>query len=123
MDISIVEDWKERLRGITDGYSAKDIFNLDEAGLVDRALPDKTTRVNGDDSKGLKQSKERLTVALLVSQTGEFEKPVMIGRHARLRAFKHTINAKSLGVQWYWSKNAWMTSVIFNDVINCSTRT
>ena len=36
-----VDTWKERLPNILQGYSAEDIWNLDETGCFWRALPDK----------------------------------------------------------------------------------
>ena len=36
-----VDSWKKRLPHILQGYSAEDIWNLDETGCFWRALPDK----------------------------------------------------------------------------------
>jgi len=36
-----VNSWKERLPDILQGYSAKDVWNLDETGCFWRVLPDK----------------------------------------------------------------------------------
>lgn len=40
---------------------------------------------------------------------GEKEKPLVIGKAAKPRAFKY-INANDLPVTWRWNKKAWMNS-------------
>lgn len=69
-------------------YKPSDIYNMDETGLLFRALPDKTLSIRGDDCKGGKRSKDRLTVMLCVNMEGKFEKPLVIGKAAKPR-FEH----------------------------------
>ena len=71
VDSSVVEDFKSRLPGIMSGFHPDDVFNCDETGLFFRALPDKTLAQRTQNVKGGKQSKERLTVLLCCSATGE----------------------------------------------------
>jgi hypothetical protein len=80
-----VQDWKDKLSDIIEGYSARDIYNMDETGLFFRALPDNTLSVKGEDCKGGKKSKERITLSLCVNMEGDFKKPVVIGRAAKPR--------------------------------------
>ena len=113
-DETQVNDWKTRLPEIIEAYAPRDRYNFDETGLVWRGLPSKTLRVKGDHCKGGKKSKERLTVALLVNQTGEFEKPIVIGKCAKPRSFKNSKpDSPRFPVRWHYTKNAWMTSDIF----------
>jgi hypothetical protein len=109
-----VEDWKDKLSDIIEGYSARDIYNMDETGLFFRALPDKTLSVKGEDCKGGKKSKERITLSLCVNMEGDFEKPVVIGRAAKPRCFKN-LKTENLPVTWYHNQKAWMTQKLFKN--------
>ncbi|XP_037776968.1 tigger transposable element-derived protein 4-like [Penaeus monodon] len=102
--------WKERLPEICRPYDQKDIFNLDESGLLYRALLD----VRGTDCQGGKRSEERLTAMLCVNMKGEFEKPLIIGRCEKPHCFKW-INTKVLPIIWKSNKRAWMTAALFKE--------
>lgn len=114
VNMEVVEEWKKKLPNIHDGYPPKDIFNMDETGLFFRALPDRTLAVKGSDCSGGKKSKERLTVVLCTSMTGEFFTPMVIGKAARPRCFKK-LELASLPVTWRHNKKAWMTSDLFTE--------
>ena len=51
VDVSSVtiDDWKQRIASIIDGYKLNDIYNCDETGLFYRALPDKTLAIKGQE--------------------------------------------------------------------------
>ena len=51
VDLDVVDDWKQTLAGICADYSPEDIWNLDETGIVYRALPDRTLVVKGSELK------------------------------------------------------------------------
>ena len=89
VDGIVVDDWKERLPELISGYKPDDIYNMDETGLFYRAVPDRTLAIKGQECTGGKKAKERITLALCVSMTGEFERPLVIGRAAKPRCFKH----------------------------------
>jgi hypothetical protein len=59
-------------------YKPEDVFNADKTGLFFRTLPDKTLGVKGEACKGGKLAKERVTVLLACSSTGEKLKPLVI---------------------------------------------
>nr|XP_042897556.1 tigger transposable element-derived protein 6-like [Parasteatoda tepidariorum] len=66
----------------------------------------------GENCKGGKKSKQRLTVLLCANSTGTDKlKPFVIGKYAKPRCFK---NVKSLPVDYKANKRAWMTEEIFN---------
>ena len=111
----LVEDWAQRLPDITAGYSCYDIFNADETGLMFRALPNRTMAVKSDPARGIKSSKERITVLLACSATGEKLKPLVIGRAKKPRCFK---NNDILPVKYCANKKAWMTSVVWDKWLN-----
>ena len=77
VDIELVENYQQRIPDIVRGYSADDIFNCDETGLYLRALPDRTLSVKGESSKGIKLSKERVTLMFACSSTGEKIQPLV----------------------------------------------
>ncbi|XP_069105883.1 tigger transposable element-derived protein 7-like [Argopecten irradians] len=79
VDDDVVNTYKKRLPEIVCGYEPKDVFNCDETGLFFRILPDKTFAKKGKSCKGGKLPKERLTVMLACSETGEKLKPLVIG--------------------------------------------
>ncbi|KAI0226289.1 hypothetical protein LSAT2_023084 [Lamellibrachia satsuma] len=51
VDVSSVtiDDWKQRIASIIDGYKLNDIYNCDETGLFYCALPDKTLAIKGQE--------------------------------------------------------------------------
>lgn len=116
-----VTTWKEKLPSLVNGYAARDIFNFDETGMFYRALPDKTFTVKGQDCKGGKRSKERLTAALCVNLEGEFERPFVIGKAARPRCFKN-LSLDCLPVKWTSNRKAWMTTLLFEEWIRSLDR-
>lgn len=108
----IVVEWKLRVPQITSGYSDRDIFNMDETGLFFKAIPDKTLTLKGEQCKGGKMAKQRLTLGLCANLCGEKEEPIVIHTSNRPRCFKNT-NMSLLGVFWCANKKAWMTCEIF----------
>ena len=84
----IVADWAKRLPSITAGYAMNDIYNADETGLYFRALPNRSMVLHDDPSKGIKTSKERITVLLACSAAGHKLKPLVIGKAENPRSFR-----------------------------------
>ncbi|XP_013793871.1 tigger transposable element-derived protein 6-like, partial [Limulus polyphemus] len=111
-----INDWCSRLESMCEGYSLKDIFNADETGLFYRALPTHSQVICGDKCHGGKNSKERITVLLGCSATGEKLTPLIIGRAANPRCFRG-YSTSSLSVTYQANKGAWMTSTIFKDCL------
>lgn len=114
VDMDVVNDFKKKLPDIVKNYATTEIFNADETGLFYRALPDKTLSKKGDECKGGKLAKERITVMLCCSASGEKLKPLVIGKANHPRCFRN-LNPKSLPVTWKANKKAWMTNAIFID--------
>lgn len=90
-----VTDWVSKLPDIVKGYSSRDIYNMDETGLFFRSLPDKTLSIRGEECKGGKKTKDRITISLCVNQDGDFDKLLVIGRAALPRCMR---NVKDLPV-------------------------
>lgn len=118
-----VDSWKERLPDILQGYSAKDILNLDETGCFWRALPDKGFNQRTKACKGGKQSKQRITVTFIVNAVGASEaKPIVIWKSEKPRCFKN-VKKSQLPVQYFSQKKAWMTGDILDQVLSKLNRT
>ncbi|XP_025416874.1 tigger transposable element-derived protein 6-like [Sipha flava] len=114
VDRIAVDDWKKKLPNIIDKYEKRDIFNADETGLFLKVLPNKTKAFKNETCSGGKVSKERLTVLLCCNMIGEFERPLVLGKAKRPRAFKK-LDANKFPVDWCWNKKAWMTTQIMTD--------
>ena len=95
VDVNLIKDSREALKKLTDGYEAKDIYNFDETALFYKLTPDTTLATNG--INGIKQSKERLTVALCVNADGSDKlKPIVINKSKAPRCFGKTFNPSSI---------------------------
>ena len=77
----------QRLPVLCDGYEAKDIFNADETGMFFRAMPTKSIVTKGDSCIGGNNAKDRITVLLAASATGEKLRPLVIGKSKKPRCF------------------------------------
>lgn len=106
--------WKEKEKEkIENMYSPDDVYNADETGLFYQVMPDKTMAFKGENCKGGKKSKQRLSVLFCSNSTGTDKlRPLVIGKYAKPRCFK---NIKSLPVDYTSNKRAWMTKEIFNN--------
>lgn len=108
------QDWMKRIPQLTAGYGLKDIYNADETGLYYRALPNRSMVVAGDPRRGTKTSKERLTVLLACSASGDKLKPLVIGKAENPRCFRG-LDKSLLPVTYRSNKKAWMTSTLFQE--------
>lgn len=109
-----VKEQEKRMPELSGGYEAKDIFNMDVTALLFRTIPDNTLIEKGKQCIGGKISKERITVVLCCSATGEKMKPLVIYKSIKPACFKN-VNINNLGVQWAYNRKCWMTSEIFLD--------
>ncbi|GBN08807.1 Tigger transposable element-derived protein 4 [Araneus ventricosus] len=108
---------EQGIQEIIEGYDAQDIYNLGEAGLLFRALPDKSLIEKEKQCQGGKLSNERLTIGFCCNAVGEKEIPVVITRFNEPSSFEG-MDLTSLGIKHKYSKKAWMTSEIFEEWIN-----
>jgi hypothetical protein len=49
VDKNIVENWKEKLPKLCEGYEPKNIFNMDETGVFFKDTTRKTFHIKGED--------------------------------------------------------------------------
>ena len=106
-----VDSWKERLPHILKGYSAQDIWNLDETGCFWRALPDKSFGQRTKECKGGKKSKQRMTVTFIVNAAGASEAmPIVSWKSDKPRCFKHVKKSQLPVLQPKESLDDWRDS-------------
>ena len=92
-------------------YRPEDVYNADETGLFFRMTPNQTLATKT--VKGMKKDKNRITVLLCTNATGTDKlKPLVIGKSAKPRCFKHIPKA-NLGTEYEANKKAWMKAEVF----------
>ena len=114
---STVDAWKTTLLAkLLEEYSADCIYNADETGLFWKKQPNTSLVYKGEDGRGGKRSKERVTLLLAANMTGTDKlKPLVVNRSKNPRAFgRNRSNATNLPVEWEANPSAWMTSEIFS---------
>lgn len=94
-------------------FSPSDIFNGDETGLFWKLTPQRTLAFVGEKCYGGKHSKERITVLVAASMTGEKLPLLIIGKSAHPRPFRN----QSVPLEYTSNSKAWMTSAIFEQHI------
>ncbi|XP_053388839.1 tigger transposable element-derived protein 6-like [Mercenaria mercenaria] len=87
---------------------------MDETSLFYKQGKSTTFCVAGSDLAGGKRAKDRITVALCASMTGEKLKPLVIGKSRKPRCFSR-INVDSLSVTYRFNKKSWMNSGLFEE--------
>lgn len=112
-DMEAVQLGRAALRDLLKDYAPDDIFNLDETALFFRLGPNATLATGN--VKGIKKSKDRITIALVANATGRDKpKAFVIGKVARPRCFGKTYNPDTY-VRFRHNKKAWMTTELFRD--------
>ncbi len=112
-----VDSWKERLPELVHGYSAENIWNLDETGCFWRALPEYGFGKKGSQCKGGKKAKQRFTICFIANAAGGKEVACVIWKSKKPRCFKG-IDVSKLSVQYFSQPNAWMTGEILDELLS-----
>jgi transposase len=106
-----IDNWLETtLPTILTNFKPQDIFNCDQTGLFWKALPETTLTPKGKKVQGWVQSKDRVTVHVCCSLTGEKVELLVIGYSHLPRVFK---GHAWLPVLYESNSSAWLTSIIF----------
>ena len=127
-----LETWKETvLLPTLSRYSPNDIYNGDETALFYKCLQ-VSYCFNGDKPAGSAKCKDRLTLLMITNMDGsDHRKLAVIGKAKtpQCLAKKYKMQVQDMAVDWYASKNAWMTGDIhhkvmtkFNDEMRKSNR-
>ena len=119
--IDELDEWKEAvLFPAMEGYSAKDIYNSDETALFYKCLPHRTYCFEGEKPAGSAKCKDRLTLLIITNMDGsDHRKLSVIGKAKNPRCLqkKYKMQVKDMAVDWYASKNAWMTGDIHDKIM------
>ncbi|NXQ84091.1 TIGD4 protein, partial [Nyctibius grandis] len=92
-------------------YQPKNVFYMQESGLLYQMLPHETFAFKGETCSVGKLSKERVTVVVGTNMDGSEKLPLLvIGKNKSPRCFK---DVKSLPVDYEANDMAWMTSEVF----------
>ncbi|KAI7949502.1 hypothetical protein MJO28_008323 [Puccinia striiformis f. sp. tritici] len=122
-DKEVIDEERKRVSELVQGFTRKDIWNMDETGLFYLMPPDRG--LAKEKCSGLKASKTRITIAVTTNSDGSEKLPLLIiGKWAKPKAFKKK-SGLSLGFDYHFNKRAWMTTEIFHDWIgrfNCEMR-
>lgn len=107
-----VEDFARRI--MQEGIEYKNIYNMEETGLVWKALPTKSLAHGEKNIEGTKLTKDRVTVGLCVNAIGSHKlAPLFIHKFKNPRAFKHCKDR--LPVIFKSQPRVWMDQEIFAD--------
>ena len=107
-----MDNFRTGLPELLRAYADSDVFNADETALYYKQLPERTLHHKGTSFSGGKKSKERVTLLLCGSMTGEKLPPLVIGKFKTPRCLRG-MERQSFPCRYDYSKNAWMTSAIF----------
>ena len=111
-----IASWRERIPELLRGYSAENVWNLDETGCFWRALPEHGFGRKGSLCKGGKKAKQRFTIAFIANAAGGKESAIVIWKAEKPRCFKG-IDVSKLPVKYFSQPNAWMTGEILDEVL------
>jgi hypothetical protein len=112
-DVAAIEAALPDIQSEIQGYSPKDVFNMDETGLFYCLSPDRTIATR--QLEGLKKDKTRISIALCANADGsEKQELFFIGHAAKPRAFNKK-TGQQLGFYYRHNKKAWMTSLLFQE--------
>ena len=117
-----LETWKETVLVPTlSRYSPNDIYNGDETALFYKLLPHGTYCFDGDKPAGSAKRKDRLTLPIITNMDGsDHRKLSVIGKSKTPCCLqkKYKMQVKDMSVDWYASKNAWMTGEIHHQIMS-----
>ena len=107
-------NWFQKLPGFIKDYKDEDIYNLDETGLLYKAQKGKSF-VSGSEAadknlRGQKKCKDRLTVLVGGSMSGEKLPLLVIGKSVKPYCFKHV---RTLPTLYRSQISAWMDANLF----------
>lgn len=104
---------KNILPGLLKNMCPNNVYNADESSLFYRALPTGTMSFKGENPKGGKLQKDRITLLFLCNMDGSDKKIFAIGRSKQ----PHCFRGKDIPVKYYANRKAWMTSSIWTEIL------
>ena len=109
---TVVDEWVEsRIPLLCNEFPPTDIYNVDETAFFWKSMPDHTLAFRNEAVRGGKQSKERVTLLVGASMTGEKLPLLIIGRSKHPRCFPRDLS--KLPTSYSSSQKGWMNSFLF----------
>ena len=111
-----LEEWTHTVLIPTlEGYFSSDIYNGDKRALCYKSLLHRTYCHVDDKPAGSTKHKDRLTLLIITNMDGSDHRKLSViakakNPHCLQKKYKMTVN--EMAVDWYASKNAWMTGLI-----------
>ena len=115
-----LEERKETVHSYTRRILWSDIYNSDETALFYKSLPHRTYCHVDDKPSGSAKLKDRLTLLIITNMDGsDHRKLSVIGKDKTPHYLqkKYKMQVKGMAVDWYASKNAWMTRDIHHRIM------
>ena len=116
-----LEDWTHTVLIPTlKGYSPSDIYNSDETALFYKSLPHRTYCRVDDNPAGSTKFKDRLTLLVITNMDGSNHRKLSVigkAKNPRCLQKKYKMTVNEMAVNWYASKNAWMTGDIHHRIM------
>ena len=116
VNVQVVNNWKDNISTIIQGYKETDIYNCGESGLAYKSSTNKSIVLKGDNCHGGKKNKDRFTILLTVSWAGEKMKPMLIGKSKTPKGLKN-VDMKKLPVKYCSQSNVWMAGPLFEEYL------
>ncbi|GBP23600.1 Tigger transposable element-derived protein 4 [Eumeta japonica] len=83
----VIEEWfSHKWPALCEGYTPEELFNADETGLFYNLTPDKRLKFKGEEYKGRKLSKTRITVLVAANMSGSCKRKLLIQKSIVLDA-------------------------------------
>ncbi|XP_037501946.1 tigger transposable element-derived protein 4-like [Rhipicephalus sanguineus] len=122
VDEQTADAWRNlRLAELQKEYADKDIFNLDEATLFYKMLPNRTYTPKGEACSGAKQRKDGITILFGANATGDEKLPLLIiGKSLNPGCFRNARLPRD--VTYRANKTAWMTAALFEEHVRALDR-
>ena len=115
LSCATVDSWKVKLPDTVHCYSTKGMWNIDKTGHFWCAVPDKGLNQKMKAYKGVKQSKQNITVTLIVNSAGESEAMPIATLKSDNPRFER-VNKSQLPVHYFSQNKAWMTGDALDQV-------
>ena len=116
-----LEEWTHTILIPTlEGYSPSDIYNGDETALFYKSLPHRTYCHVDDKPAGSTKCKDRLTLLIITNMDGSNHRKLSVigkAKNPRCLQKKYKMTVNEMAVDWYASKNAWMTGDIHHRIM------
>lgn len=117
VDTNTVDQYRVNIQPLMRLYCDDQIFNVDETSLFYKLLPSKSYFFSKTEHFGGKLCKERVTLMLCCSRSGNKELPVIVGNSKNSRWLRDN-DLNNYEFDYDSSSSAWVTSQLFQRWLN-----